>query len=115
MKRLLDAFALFVHEHPEFSQKDTDLIAQHLRMLMDSDPEKVVLRQALEYYANEYNWPYEMHSPDGLTISGMEVEEAAQIAQDALESSDQLKREIMTLMLEGKATAVAMKKHAKTG
>lgn len=115
MRALLEAFAVFIHDHPDFTEKDTTHIAEHLQLLLDSDPEKIVLRQALEYYANEYNWPYETHSPDGLTITGMEVQEATEIAKQALSSSDQLKKEIMSLMLEGKSTDKLLKKKSKVG
>ena len=115
MKRLLEAFSLFVHDHPEFTETESKQLARQLQMLMDSDPEKIVLRQALEYYANEYNWPYEMHSPDGITITGMEVVEATQIAQNALRASDQLKNEIMTLMLDGKSNTEVLRKSVKSG
>lgn len=113
MKRLLEAFAQFVNESQEFDAKDTEQMAKHLQLLLDSDPEKVVLRQALQYYANEFNWPYEMHSPDGITITGMEAEEATEIARHALAASDHLKKEILLTIREGSDTSKVLKGHAR--
>lgn len=113
MKRLLEAFAQFVNESPDFNEKDTEQLAKHLQLLLDSDPEKVVLRQALQYYANEFNWPYEMHSPDGITITGMEVEEATEIARQALAASNQLKQEILLAIREGSDTREVLQGHAR--
>jgi hypothetical protein len=95
MKTLLDAFALFLQSHPQFSQTDHDHVAQQLKMLLNADPEKIVLRQALEYYANEFNWPYQTQTPDGIQVVGMDVEEATEIARHAMASSDQLLKEII--------------------
>ena len=109
MKRLLEAFALFVNENEEFDDKDREQLAKHLQLLLDSDPEKVVLRQALQYYANQHNWPYEMHSPDGICITGMEAQEAVEIARHALLASDHLKQEILIAMRQGVDTKVVLK------
>ncbi len=114
MKRPLEAFAQFVNENEEFDDKDREQLAKHLQLLLDSDPEKVVLRQALQYYANEHNWPYEMHSPDGICITGMEAEEAIDIARHALIASDQLKQEILIAMRQGVDTKVVLKGHARS-
>jgi hypothetical protein len=95
MKTLLDAFALFLQSHPQFSQTDHDHVAQQLKMLLNADPEKIVLRQALEYYANEFNWPYQTQTPDGIQVVGMDVEEATEIARHAMASSDMLLQEII--------------------
>ncbi len=105
MKKLLEAFALFVQENPRFSQSDSKQVAEYLQMIMDADPEKVLLRQALEYYANDYNWPYQIQTPDGIQVNGMDVEEATGIAKQALYSSDSLKKEILHVMVqEGNTT-----------
>lgn len=112
MKRLLEAFALFINGSSEFNEDDVEQIAKYLQLLLDSDPEKVVLRQALQYYANEYNWPYEMHSPDGICINGMEAEEATEIARHALAASDKLKKEILSAIREGGDTKKVLQNHA---
>lgn len=115
MKKLLEAFALFVHDHPEFSQAEGEQISQYLQMILDADPEKTVMRQALQYYANEYNWPYEMHSPDGMSITGMEAEEATEVAKQALNASVELKREIMIAMQDGQSSSEIFKARVSVG
>lgn len=100
MKKLLEAFALFVQESPRFNQSEGQQVAEYLKMIMDADPEKVLLRQALEYYANDYNWPYQIQTPDGIQVCGMADEEATEIAKQALNASDSLKREILYTMVQ---------------
>jgi hypothetical protein len=100
MKRLLEAFAQFLNENPEYTDQDIATIDDCLKTIMDADPEKVVLRQALLFYANENNWPYETHSPDGVSVIGMDAQEALDVANMALNSSQRLRAEVMSTILE---------------
>ena len=88
MINLIDAFAEFVASHPEFSVTEKKTISECLKHLLDSDPEKEIMRRALEHYANQYNWPYEVESPDGFAVYGMESIEATAIARNALDMSE---------------------------
>lgn len=89
MVNLVDAFAEFVACHPEFSLTDKQKLSDCLKQLLDADPEKEIMRRALEHYANEYNWPYETEHPDGFRIAGMEEQESTAIARNALHMSEQ--------------------------
>ena len=100
MKRLLEAFAQFLHENPEFTDDDVETMGDCLRTIMDADPEKVVLKQALQFYANDRNWPYETHSPDGVSVIRMESHEAVDVAKMALNSSKRLRSEVLSTILE---------------
>ncbi len=105
MNQLLEAFALFVQDCPQFNKSDSIKVADFLGLLMDPDPQRAVMKEALEHYANRFNWPYQIQTPDGIQVSGMDVLEATEIAQQALRTSDVIKREIMHVLIdEGGAT-----------
>lgn len=87
MINLFDAFAEFISTHPAISDAEKRNISACLKNLLDADPEKEIMRRTLEHYANEYNWPYVIESPDGQAVFGMEAIEATQLAQNALNSS----------------------------
>jgi hypothetical protein len=86
MINLLDAFAEFVSAHPDMSKADKQDISGCLRNLLDADPEKEIMRRALEHYANEFNWPYAVESEGG-AILGMQESEAILLARNALSVS----------------------------
>lgn len=115
MKPLLEAFAQFLHENPDFTDQDIATVGDCLQTIMDSDPEKVVLKQALLFYANEANWPYETHSPDGINIIGMEAQEATDVAKMALNSSRRLRAEVMSSVLEDGAVEDVFKQNLMAG
>lgn len=83
MINLLDAFVEFVSTHPEMSSADKRDISGCLRNLLDADPEKEIMRRALEHYANEFNWSYTIES-SGESVLAMEEPDAIQLARDAL-------------------------------
>ena len=87
MINLFDAFTVFVSNQPGISEAEKRNISACLRTLLDADPEKEIMRRALEHYANEYNWPYVVESPDGYAVFGMNAIEATTLAQNALNSS----------------------------
>lgn len=87
MINLFDAFAEFVAIHPRLSEAEKRNISGCLRDLLDADPEKEIMRRALEHYANEFNWLYVVESPDGDAVYGMEAMEATNLASNALNSS----------------------------
>jgi hypothetical protein len=87
MINLFDAFAEFVSTHPAISEAEKRNISACLKTLLDADPEKEIMRRTLEHYANEYNWPYVVESPEGAAVFGMEAIEATQLARNALDSS----------------------------
>jgi hypothetical protein len=87
MINLFDAFAEFISTHPAISEAEKRNISACLKNLLDADPEKEIMRRTLEHYANEFNWPYMVESPDGQAVFGMEAVEATQLARNALNSS----------------------------
>ena len=87
MINLFDAFAEFVAIHPDISEAERRNIVGCLKNLLDADPEKEIMRRALEHYANEYNWPYVVESSEGFAVFGMEAVEATSFARHALNSS----------------------------
>jgi hypothetical protein len=87
MINLFDAFAEFVSIHPGIADAERRNIAGCLKDLLDADPEKEIMRCALEHYANEFNWPYVLKTDEGYTAFGMEAEEATGLARNALNSS----------------------------
>lgn len=105
MIRFVDAFTQFVALHPDFSLSDKQEISQCLKQLLDADPEKEIMRRALEHYANQYNWPYEVRTTEGYRITGMNAQEATGIAQDALESSEKALANCLRSMYDGKVAA----------
>ena len=102
MTTLLRAFSMFVASNPEFSVSEKQNLTESLRHLLDADPEKEIMRRALEHYANEYNWPFETESPEGFPIYGMDSREATTIAQDALSASEETLQYYLKMMLEEK-------------
>jgi len=110
MKRLLEAFALFVSDHPDFDDADSQTIAELLKRIMEADPEKLVMRQALEYYANESNWVYESVNADGDAVLGMDLNEASTVAKYALENSSRVQREVLSLMVQNEPSETVFKK-----
>lgn len=115
MKRLLEAFAEFLHEHPDYTDDDVATMGDCLKTIMDADPEKVVLKQALQFYANDKNWPYETHSPDGITVLGMEAHEAVDVAKMALNSSNRLRAEVMSAILEDSSVENVFRQNLMAG
>lgn len=109
MINLFDAFAQFVAIHPEVSEAERRNIAGCLKNLLDADPEKEIMRRALEHYANEYNWPYVVESAEGYAVFGMEAVEATSLARNALNSSQVALEACLLSMYEDhkKAEAVA--------
>jgi hypothetical protein len=87
MINLFDAFTVFVSNHPGISEAEKRNISGCLKNLLDADPEKEIMRRALEHYANEYNWPYVVESEGGYAVFGMEALEATNLARNALNSS----------------------------
>jgi hypothetical protein len=87
MINLFDAFAEFVATHPGISEAEKRNISACLKNLLDADPEKEIMRRALEHYANDFNWPYVVESPEGYAVFGMEAVEATNLARNALNSS----------------------------
>lgn len=87
MINLLDAFAEFVSNNPEISTAEKRNISACLKNLLDADPEKEIMRRTLEHYANEFNWPYVVESPEGGAVFGMEAAEAISMARNALDAS----------------------------
>ena len=87
MINLFDAFAEFISNNPTISEAERRNISACLKNLLDADPEKEIMRRALEHYANEFNWPYVVESPEGQAVFGMEAVEATQLARNALDSS----------------------------
>ncbi len=87
MINLFDAFAEFVAIHPGISEAEKRNISGCLKNLLDADPEKEIMRRALEHYANDFNWPYVVESPEGYAVFGMEAIEATSLARNALNSS----------------------------
>jgi hypothetical protein len=88
MINLFDAFAEFVSVHPGLTEAERCNIAGCLKDLLDADPEKEMMRCALEHYANEYNWPYLLKNDEGYEVFGMVAEEATGLARNALNSSE---------------------------
>ncbi len=87
MVNLFNAFVAFISDHPGISGVERQNISGCLKDLLDADPEKEIMRRALEHYANEYNWPYVVESPDGYAVFGMEAMEATSLARNALNTS----------------------------
>ena len=87
MINLFDAFAEFVALHPRITEAERRNVAGCLKNLLDADPEKEIMRRALEHYANEFNWPYVVETPEGIAVFGMEAKESTQLARNALDSS----------------------------
>jgi phage portal protein BeeE len=87
MINLFDAFAEFVSTHPGITEAERRNIAHCLKDLLDADPEKEMMRCALEHYANEFNWPYVLTNDEGYEVFGMAAEEATCLARNALNSS----------------------------
>jgi hypothetical protein len=87
MINLFDAFAEFVASHPGISEAEKRNISGCLKNLLDADPEKEIMRRALEHYANEFNWPYVVESAACGAVFGMEAIEATSLASNALDSS----------------------------
>ncbi|MGK0474978.1 MAG: hypothetical protein ACJAYV_000629 [Oleispira sp.] len=87
MINLFDAFAEFVSIHPGITEAERRNIAGCFKDLLDADPEKEIMRCALEHYANEYNWPYVLETCEGYLVFGMEAKEATSLAHNALNSS----------------------------
>ena len=88
MINLFDAFAEFVSIHPGITEAERRNIADCLKDLLDADPEKEIMRCALEHYANEFNWPYVLKTDDGYVVFGMEAEDATGLARNALNASE---------------------------
>jgi spore coat polysaccharide biosynthesis protein SpsF (cytidylyltransferase family) len=105
MINLLDAFAEFVSTHPAISNVEKLNISGCLKNILDADPEKEIMRRALEHYANEYNWPYVVESPEGYAVFGMEAMEATQLARNALNSSQLALEACLLSMYEDQANA----------
>jgi hypothetical protein len=87
MINLFDAFAEFVSIHPGITEAERRNIAGCLKDLLDADPEKEMMRCALEHYANEFNWPFVLKTEEGYGVFGMEAKEATSLARNALNSS----------------------------
>jgi hypothetical protein len=87
MINLFDAFAEFVSIHPGLTEAERRNIAGCLKDLLDADPEKEMMRCALEHYANEFNWPYVLKTDEGYEVFGMAAKEATGLARNALNSS----------------------------
>lgn len=87
MINLFDAFAEFVSNNPSMTEAEKRNISACLKNLLDADPEKEIMRRTLEHYANEFNWPYVVESPEGTAVFGMEAMEATQHARNALDAS----------------------------
>ncbi len=65
---------------------------------VDADPEKEIMRRALEHYANEYNWPYVVESPEGYAVFGMEaMDDGMAATYTSPESFSQLESNLETL------------------
>ena len=105
MINFLDAFAEFVSIHPEISNAEKRNISACLKNLLDADPEKEIMRRALEHYANEYNWPYVVESPEGYAVFGMEAMEATQLASNALNMSQVALEACLLSMYENRSNA----------
>lgn len=105
MINFLDAFAEFVSIHPEISDAEKHNISGCLKDLLDADPEKEIMRRALEHYANEYNWPYAVETPEGYSVFGMEAVEATQLARNALNSSQVALEVCLLSMYEDQSNA----------
>jgi hypothetical protein len=105
MINFFDAFAAFVTTHPGISEAEKRNISACLKNLLDADPEKEMMRRALEHYANEFNWPYVVESPDGYAVFGMEAMEATQLARNALNSSQQALEACLLSMYEDQNNA----------
>jgi len=105
MINLFDAFAEFVSIHPAISDAEKHNISACLKNLLDADPEKEIMRRALEHYANEFNWPYVVESPEGCAVFGMEAMEATQLARNALDSSQLALEACLLSMYEDQAKA----------
>jgi hypothetical protein len=103
MINLLDTFAEFVSIHPDITAAEKRNISACLKNLLDADPEKEIMRRALEHYANEYNWPYVVESPEGYAVFGMEAMEATQLARNALNLSQVTLETCLLSMYEGQA------------
>jgi hypothetical protein len=97
---LFDAFAEFVSTHPAISDAEKRNVAACLKSLLDADPEKEIMRRTLEHYANEFNWPYVLESPQGAAVFGMEAIEATQLARNALDSSQDRLEEYLLAMCQ---------------
>lgn len=108
MVNLVDAFAEFVACHPEFSLTEKQKLSECLKHLLDADPEKEIMRRALEHYANEFNWPYETEHPDGFRIAGMEEQESTEIARNALHMSEQALAACLRSMYEDQFYATSL-------
>jgi hypothetical protein len=87
MINLFDAFAEFLSIHPGITEAERRNIVGCLKDLLDADPEKELMRCALEHYANEFNWPFVLKTEEGDEVFGMEAEEATGLARNALNSS----------------------------
>jgi hypothetical protein len=108
MINLFDAFAEFVAIHPGISEAERRNIAGCLKDLLDADPEKEIMRRALEHYANEFNWPYAVESEDGYAVFGMEAVEATSLARNALNSSQLALESCLLAMYEDRRNAEAV-------
>jgi hypothetical protein len=105
MINLFDAFAEFIATHPAISNAEKRNISGCLKTLLDADPEKEIMRRTLEHYANEFNWPYVVESPDGGAVFGMEAVEATKLAQNALDSSQDALEACLLSMYEDNTNA----------
>lgn len=84
MKILMDEFIKFINVDINLTEEQRQSLARQLQALLASDPDKQVMRQALEFYANPENWAYRLCSPDDICVMGMDDEYAVDVAQSAL-------------------------------
>ena len=103
MVNLLDTFAEFISIHPDISDVEKRNISVCLKNLLDADPEKEIMRRALEHYANEYNWLNVDESSEGYAVFGMEAIEATQLARNALDLSQTALETCLLSMYEGQS------------
>lgn len=111
MNSLLNAFANFLQESSSIDHDEQMHIADQIKRLLDADPEKLIMRKALEYYANEHNWPYDMHSPDGIGVIGMDGDEATDIARQALKQADESLDELWSEIFSRRETDLHSMSH----
>tara|TARA_B110000003_G_C16588800_1_gene510972 strand:+ start:546 stop:1001 length:456 start_codon:yes stop_codon:yes gene_type:complete len=102
MVNLFDAFAEFLAGHPDLSYAEKNNISLCLKNLLDADPEKEMMRRALEHYANVYNWPYRAQSAEGKMVLGMKAAEAVALARDALALGDVALKSCLLSMYDDK-------------
>lgn len=100
MINLFDAFTEFLSNNTELSRVEKHNVSMCLKNLLDADPEKEIMRRALEHYANDYNWPYRGQTVEGRTMLGMESKEAVGLARDALECGSESLRSCLLSMYD---------------